>query len=459
MTLAHSDERPHPAVLAALDAVGLRDVPLAIDARDEMLSHLLRAHRGAIGAALVGYFQTGWMAAGLLRRVLGWRFGERGRSRLLDFAGGYGRVSRYFRPGAEPVHITVADVDPEAVEFQRRRFGFEGFVSTSDPDDLEIETRFDAVFVASLFSHLPERRFAAWLHRLQRLLAPGGVLVLSTHGPDAMLPGRTMPAGGLYFETVSESRRLSGDEYGSTWVSEEFMAQAITEASGGGASWRRFPRALWHSQDLWVVVPEPAADLSALDLRPGPRGYLDSCYLGAPERLVISGWAAEPGDGEVEVTVTVDGAPPATVKPSRPRPDARPEIGSAAERAGWELRIDNPEPFALTDLIVVTAASPRGRHVVHAGRLETAGLYLDLLRTAREADRLRDERERAVAELRGVRTALAVESRRVAELDAAVHRLGWEKHLLEQRLEAIERSRFWRLRRAWFRFTGRGEEG
>jgi hypothetical protein len=155
----------------------------------------------------------------------------------------------------------------------------------------------------------------------------------------------------------------------------------------------------------------------------------------------------------------VDGAPPATVKPSRPRPDARPEIGSAAERAGWELRIDNPEPFALTDLIVVTAASPRGRHVVHAGRLETAGLYLDLLRTAREADRLRDERERAVAELRGVRTALGGESRRVAELDAAVHRLGWEKHALEQRLEAIERSRFWRLRRAWFRLTGRGEEG
>lgn len=457
MTLAHSDERPHPAVLAALDAVGLRGVPMAIDVRDEMLASLLHAHRGSVEAALVGYFQTGWMAAGLLRRVLRWRFGERQGVRLLDFAAGYGRVSRYLRPGTERAQVTVADVDPEAVEFQRRRFGFEGFVSTSDPDDLAIESRFDAIFVASLFSHLPERRFAAWLRRLVVLLEPGGVLALSTHGAEAMLPGRTMPAGGFYFEPVSESRRFAEDEYGSTWVTEEFVARAIAEACGGGASWRRFPRALWHSQDLWVVVPEPDADLSGLDLRPGPRGYLDACHLEAPERLVVSGWAGEPGpaDGAVEVTVTVGGALLGSVTPSLPRADARSEIGEAADRAGWQLRIDAPEPFSPADLVVVAATSPRGRHVVHAGRLETAPLYLDLLRAAREGERLRDERERAVAELRGVHTALADESRRVAELDAAVHRLGWEKHVLERRLDAIERSRFWRLRNAWFRLTGR----
>lgn len=452
MTLAHGPERPHPAVAAYLDAIGRPEVPLAIDGRDEMLASLLHAHCGSIEAALVGYFQTGFMAAELLRRVLGWRFGHRRAVRVLDFASGYGRMTRHLHAERDRILLTVADVDPEAVEFQRGELGVEGFVSATDPDDLAVETRFDAIFVASLFSHLPAPRFTPWLRWLYERLAPGGVLVLSTHGPEAMLPGRTIPAGGFYFEAISESRRLAGDEYGSTWVSAEFVERALAEVSGRGASCRRFPATLWHAQDLYVVVPEPAADFAGLDLHPGPRGYLDACYFESPGRLMIAGWAAEREGAGVHVTVTVNGMTAGEVAPSLPRPEARPELGAAADRAGWALRLEAAEPFSPADLIVVTARSPRGLSVIHAGRLETANLYLDLMR----AEPLREEHERALAELRGVRAALAAESRRVAELDAAVHRLGWEKHAVEQRIAAMRASRFWRLREAWFRLTGRG---
>jgi SAM-dependent methyltransferase len=457
MSLAHSAARPHPAVVAYLDAIGRPEVPLAIDGRDEMLASLLHAHCGSIEAALVGYFQTGWMAAELLRRVLRWRFGDRGAVRVLDFASGYGRMTRHLHAERDRVRLTVADIEPEAVAFQRRELGVEGFVSTADPDDLAVDERFDVIFVASLFSHLPERRFVPWLRWLYRRLAPGGVLVVSTHGPESLLPGRALPAGGFHFETLSESRRLTGDEYGSTWVSAEFMARAIAEAAGDDASHRCFPATLWHAQDLYVVVPEPAADFSQLALHPGPRGYLDACHFESPERLMIAGWAADrdAAAGEVRVGVALNGAVAAEVTPALPRPEARAELGAAAERAGWALRLEAAEPFSPADLIVVTARSPRGLAVIHAGRLETANLYLDLMRGAS----VRDERERALAELRGVRAALAAESRRVAELDAAVHRLGWEKHALEQRLAAMRRSRFWRLRDAWFRLTGRGGEG
>ncbi len=457
MTLAHSAARPHPAVVAYLDAIGRPEVPLAIDGRDEMLASLLHAHCGSIEAALVGYFQTGWMAAELLRRALRWRFGDRGAVRVLDFASGYGRMTRHLHADRDRIRLTVADIDPDAVAFQRREFEVDGFVSTADPDDLALDTGFDAIFVASLFSHLPERRFVPWLRWLYRRLAPGGVLVVSTHGPAALLPGRAMPPGGFHFETLSESRRLTGDEYGSTWVSAELMARAIAEAAAGGASHRCFPSALWHAQDLYVVVPEPAADFARLDLRPGPRGYLDACYFESPERLMIAGWAAErdAAAGEVRVAVALNGAVAAEVTPVLPRPDARAELGAAAERASWALRLEAAEPFSPADLIVVTARSARGSSVIHAGRLETANLYLDLMR----GPALRDERERALAELRGVRAALAGESRRVAELDAAVHRLGWEKHVLEQRIAALRASRFWRLREAWFRLTGRGGSG
>ena len=96
--------------------------------------------------------------------------------------------------------------------------------------------RFDVIFVASLFSHLPERRFVPWLRWLYRRLAPGGVLVVSTHGPESLLPGRALPAGGFHFETLSESRRLTGDEYGSTWVS--------ASASSGTFRIVSFPRSI-----------------------------------------------------------------------------------------------------------------------------------------------------------------------------------------------------------------------
>lgn len=466
MALAHSPDRPNPAVLAFLDAAGRPGVELAVSGRDEMLGHLLAAHHGSVDAALVGYFRTGRMAAAALERVLRWRFGEgfgERPLRLLELASGHGRVTRFLRASLPAAELTVAEIDAEAVAFQRETFGVAGVVTGADPDSLPDGDRFDAVFVASFFSHLPEGRLAPWLGALYRRLAPGGVLVASTHGAETLPPGRTLPPGGLYFEEVSESRRLETAEYGSTWVAEEYVGRRIAEVSGGAASFRRFPRALWHSQDLYVIVPERNAELASLDLRAGVQGYLDACYLEDPETLVIAGWAAERDDPgrRLRVAASVGGIRLGETTPSSPRSDARELVGAACERAGFELRLRAPAGFASGDLAVVSvdsigsdrAADPEpATEMIHAATLEVGNLYLELGRTKTARERLRHERDVARAEIDSLRA-------RAGELDAAVHRLGWRNHVLESELAAIRRSRFWRLRDAWFRVTGRRAEG
>jgi hypothetical protein len=42
-------------------------------------------------------------------------------------------------------------------------------------------------------------------------------------------------------------------------------------------------------------------------------------------------------------------------------------------------------------------------------------------------------------------------TRRFEEVASALELSGWERFKLERRIEAMESSRFWRLRRIWFR--------
>jgi hypothetical protein len=212
-----------------------------------------------------------------------------------------------------------------------------------------------------------------------------------------------------------------------------------------------------------VVVPERDADLASLDLGAGIQGYLDACYLEDPETLVIAGWAADRDDPgrRLRVAASVGGVRLGDATPSSPRPDARELVGAACERAGFELRLRAPAGFASGDLVVVAvdsidsdrAAGPEpAAEVIHAATLEAGNLYLELGRTKTARERLRHERDAARAEIDILRA-------HAGELDAAVHRLGWRNHVLESELAAIRRSRFWRLRDAWFRVTGRRAEG
>jgi SAM-dependent methyltransferase len=463
MDLAHANERADPAVAALLTASGIdpATVDLAVDRRDEMLAWALWAHHGCRQVALVNYFRSGLGAWRVVQHLLRWRFGARRDLRILDFAAGWGRVTRFMARDRPPASLWVGEIDPAALAFQRARFGVHGVPSSSRPEELAVEGRFDAVVAASLFSHLPPPTFEPWLARLWSLVAPGGLLAFSVHDEAVMLPGRAMPAAGIYFEEVSESPSLDRRDYGSTWVRESYVAAALGRVAGGRASYRRLPRGLWHHQDLYAVVPEPGADFAGLAPAGEPEGYLDRCAIDAAGDLRLGGWAIDRASGGPAARVEIAlGGGAAAAAVGEERADVAAFAGEGFRRSGWTASPGPAAAFGAGDLLVVEAVGAGGaRAVVHASALEVAALYVALARDRAELTRAGAELERAAADLRGVRVALGHESARVGELDRRVHELGWEAHVLRSRIAAMEASRFWKLRERWFALKRRFGKG
>lgn len=102
---------------------------------------------------------------------------------ILDFGCGCGRTLRWMRDIAGGVSLSGTDIDAEAIEWNRRTydyvsFGVNGFEPPLDyPDD-----SFDLIYALSVFTHLTEEAQFKWLEELNRVLKPGGLLLLTFLG-------------------------------------------------------------------------------------------------------------------------------------------------------------------------------------------------------------------------------------------------------------------------------------
>jgi SAM-dependent methyltransferase len=230
-----------------------------IDRRCQMYSSGIAKPDADPGAPFT-YFDSALKMLHPLKSLGDWRFGGLSKAnRILDFASGFGRLTRFLVQEVRPSALVVADIQREAVEFQQRTFGVDGFVSTTEPTELRSPHSFDCIFVGSLFTHLPEHRFHGWLARLMELLTPRGMLVFSVHDESLLARHRPMASRGFDFNpNVSEIGSLERYEYGSTHVSAEFVGRAIEEASGGIGSYHRIPRGLWH-HDLYIYTKDESA--------------------------------------------------------------------------------------------------------------------------------------------------------------------------------------------------------
>ena len=95
--------------------------------------------------------------------------------------------------------------------------------------------------------------FKKWLRKLYGLLAPGGILVFSVHDQAVLPSGVAMPVTGFFFQPHSESGSLDKNQYGSTWVTEDFVRKVIVEITGR-AVYARGRRALYKHQDVYLVA-------------------------------------------------------------------------------------------------------------------------------------------------------------------------------------------------------------
>lgn len=240
--------------ICSINAQGRELIPV-IHPDDEMYL-FLTLHPDTQKTPLKSYFISGDGMLQNLREMLN----STGRSlestgSFLEFACGYGRFTRHLLRYMNPGRVTVSDVYRNAVDFQKATFGVDGFYSEFDPGKLEIPKKYDVIFVASLFSHLPERTWRPWLKKLYNSLAKNGVLIFSVHGTSCMADPSQMPRSGFYYLNVSESRLNSFEDYGTTYVTSDFVRQATLEETGTQVLFE-ISKGMWTYQDIYIVKEE-----------------------------------------------------------------------------------------------------------------------------------------------------------------------------------------------------------
>ena len=99
---------------------------------------------------------------------LGERKNLKNVSNILDFASGYGRLTRYLVSDLNRSNVSIAEIDHNAVDFLTNLFNIEGYKTTERSKNLVINKKFDFIIVISLFSHLSIDYWDLWLDKLCR---------------------------------------------------------------------------------------------------------------------------------------------------------------------------------------------------------------------------------------------------------------------------------------------------
>ncbi len=357
-----------------------RRLSLRIHPDDQMLLHSLRHHRDA-NAAVSQYYNVALQQYTAARQILDLLLpAAQGPVAVLDFACGFGRLLRFLSCCERELTLSASEIQPEALRFVADEFGVDTLPSAMQPESFDPGRRFDFIWVASLFSHLPEGLFHRWLRRLHGLLTPRGVLCFSVHDEALVPAGQTLPPNGLLFRPDSENPDLDREAYGTTYVSEAFVRVAIAGAAGPAAAMHRIRKGLAHEQDVYVLAAAEHTDLSALDgFRRGPWGWVDERGVDAG-RLRLRGWAASIDDGPLgQVQIRVDDHA-AACRTSLARPDvaqvfADPRLGHAGWLFEHELPATGRQPW-----VEVLAHDDRGASALlyagwPAGRVPSAHVY------------------------------------------------------------------------------------
>lgn len=113
------------------------------------------------------------------------RHQERGAIRgVLDFGCGCGRVARHVPKLLPHALMSGIDVDERVVRWCARHLAGDWRTIEPDPPTSLPGGAYDLVYAVSVFTHLPEVRQRAWIAELHRLLRNGGLLIVTTLGPE-----------------------------------------------------------------------------------------------------------------------------------------------------------------------------------------------------------------------------------------------------------------------------------
>lgn len=175
---------------------------------------------------------------------------------ILDFASGYGCVSRHLKNLFPDARAVPMDIHEKAYWFNRQNLGLEGRVSKPSPQELDLSEQFDIVFALSFFSHMPDHIFATWMQKLAGLVSPGGMLIFTTHGETShktQMPHIEIDERGYGFIFESEQFDLPTSDYGHAVSYAPYVRERIAQLKDMTLV-AEHPGLWWTHQDTYVLL-------------------------------------------------------------------------------------------------------------------------------------------------------------------------------------------------------------
>jgi 2-polyprenyl-3-methyl-5-hydroxy-6-metoxy-1,4-benzoquinol methylase len=260
--ISESDFELLPISEAGLRIASSMNVSADIHKDDFIYHFVAQKWKGDRERAIINYFELGKYSAGLagealehvvsIKKVLKINWSPK---RILDFASGYGCVSRHLRLALPNSEIATCDIHSAAVSFNEKVLGLRSYLSSVTPEKLALPEH-DAVFAMSFFSHMPNATYIRWLQALARLLAPGGALIFTANGyaTDKLgITGVRVGENGFGFLPRSEQRDLDENQYGITISYPRWVFHALEQIPELRLS--RFQEAHWWAvQDTYLCI-------------------------------------------------------------------------------------------------------------------------------------------------------------------------------------------------------------
>jgi len=355
-----------PAFVAALERCAAFDDSssslaafMALHPRDQMLTHSLAEHRHA-DIALSQYFSIGIQQYRMLAQLIETCFGDaKNDIHVLDFACGFGRLLRFLRCGFPGMKIHASEVQRDALDFCAAQFGVSAIPSAFDPKEFRPGRSFDVIWVASLFSHLPQGLFEEWLRVLLSSLDERGVLCFSAR---ALPAAHSDAQATLLYSPDSENPELGAQHYGTTYVDPRWVRDLVENRFGDGMKMHYMPRALANEQDLYLVSRRTLVRLPDK----GPWGWLDVRKRASDGRVELQGWAADLDTLQPAlVEIRADNAT-LQIGPSIERPDVAAVFGdSGLEKSGWRADARIGE----NHVEIFSVSAKQQRNLIYAGAI------------------------------------------------------------------------------------------
>ncbi len=183
-------------------------------------------------------------------------------SDILDFGCGCGRVLRFLRSCAGPsARLYGTDIDERAIAWCRAHLPYASFSANGHLPPLDApDGAFDFIYAISVFTHLDAARQRAWAAELARVTRPGGVVLLTLHGPacaERLEPASRERLGdeGFLFARADSVRGLFPEWYQASYQTAEHARATL------GASFDvlgHIPRGITGFQDV-VLLGKTAA--------------------------------------------------------------------------------------------------------------------------------------------------------------------------------------------------------